>query len=66
MKKKLDREIMDIIIHDAEQYMVDMFVTGEITNVLVKDKELLEMAMPSIMLDRDYFMSEFNMVIGEA
>jgi len=45
---------------------VGLFASGEILNVMENDTELFEASVPSIMMDRDYFRDEFDMVIGEA
>ena len=46
--------------------MVGLFASGEILEVMKNDIELFEASVPSIMLDREYFRNEFDMVIGEA
>lgn len=57
---------MDNLLHKAEQHMVTLFSTGEIGNLLEEEAELMEVSLPSIIMDRDYFYSEFGMIIGEA
>ncbi len=66
MKKKLNRKVLDMIVQEAEQHMVDMFMTGEISKLLAEDPELLEMSIPSILSDKEYFRKRFDMIIGEA
>jgi|TARA_Y100001970_G_C14172779_1_gene825126 hypothetical protein len=66
MKKKLNRKVLDMIVQEAEQHMVDMFMTGEISKLLAEDPELLEMSIPSILSDKEYFRERFDMIIGEA
>ena len=66
MKKKLNRKVLDMIVQEAEQHMVDMFMTGEISKLLAEDPELLEMRIPSILSDKEYFRERFDMIIGEA
>ncbi len=55
-----------MIVQEAEQHMVDMFMTGEISKLLAEDPELLEMSIPSILSDKEYFRERFDMIIGEA
>ena len=66
MKKKLNRKVLDMIVQEAEQHMVDMFMTGEISKLLAEDPELMEMSIPSILSDKEYFRERFDMIIGEA
>ena len=66
MKMKLTKGMMDKLIQEAELHMVGLFASGEILNVMKNDTELFEASVPSIMMDRDYFRDEFDMVIGEA
>jgi len=66
MKMKITKGMMDKLIQEAELHMVGMFASGQILEVIENDTELLEASVPSIMLDRDYFRNEFDMVIGEA
>ena len=66
MKKKLNRKVLDMIVQEAEQHMVDMFMTGELSKLLAEDPELLEMSIPSILSDKEYFRERFDMIIGEA
>ena len=66
MKKKLNRKVLDMIVQEAEQHMVDMFMTGEISKLLAEDPELLELSIPSILSDKEYFRERFDMIIGEA
>jgi hypothetical protein len=63
---KITREQMDYLLHKAEQHMVDIFATGEITVLMKEDAELVAASIPSIMADREYFRNEFDMIIGEA
>jgi len=63
---KITKGMMDKLIQEAELHMVGMFASGQILEVIENDTELLEASVPSIMLDRDYFRNEFDMVIGEA
>ena len=66
MKMKITKGMMDKLIQEAELHMVGLFASGEILNVMKNDTELFEASVPSIMMDRDYFRDEFDMVIGEA
>ena len=66
MKMKITKSMMDKLIQEAELHMVGMFASGQILEVIENDTELLEASVPSIMLDREYFRNEFDMVIGEA
>ena len=66
MKMKITKGMMDKLIQEAELHMVGMFASGQILEVIENDTELLEASVPSIMLDREYFRDEFDMVIGEA
>jgi len=66
MKMKITKGMMDKLIQEAELHMVGLFASGEILEVMKNDIELFEASVPSIMLDRDYFREEFDMVIGEA
>lgn len=66
MKMKITKGMMDKLIQEAELHMVGLFASGEILRVMKEDVELFEASVPSIMLDRDYFREEFDMVIGEA
>ena len=66
MKMKITKGMMDKLIQEAELHMVGLFASGEILRVMKEDIELFEASVPSIMLDRDYFRDEFDMVIGEA
>jgi len=66
MKMKITKGMMDKLIQEAELHMVGMFASGQILEVIENDTELLEASVPSIMLDREYFRNEFDMVIGEA
>jgi len=66
VKMKITKGMMDKLIQEAELHMVGMFASGEILRVMKEDVELFEASVPSIMLDRDYFREEFDMVIGEA
>ena len=66
MKMKITKGMMDKLIQEAELHMVGMFASGQILEVIENDTELLEASVPSIMLDRDYFRNEHDMVIGEA
>jgi len=63
---KITKGMMDKLIQEAELHMVGMFASGQILEVIENDTELLEASVPSIMLDREYFRNEFDMVIGEA
>tara|TARA_B100000902_G_C26858880_1_gene692018 strand:+ start:288 stop:503 length:216 start_codon:yes stop_codon:yes gene_type:complete len=65
-KMKITKGMMDKLIQEAELHMVGLFASGEILRVMKEDIELFEASVPSIMLDRDYFRDEFDMVIGEA
>jgi hypothetical protein len=65
-KFTLTKQQMDNLLHKAEQHMVTLFSTGEIGNLLEEEAELMEVSLPSIIMDRDYFYSEFGMIIGEA
>ena len=65
-KFTLTKQQMDSLLHKAEQHMVTLFSTGEIGNLLEEDAELMEVSLPSIIMDRDYFYREFGMIIGEA
>ena len=66
VKMKITKGMMDKLIQEAELHMVGLFASGEILEVMKNDIELFEASVPSIMLDRDYFREEFDMVIGEA
>ncbi len=66
VKMKITKGMMDKLIQEAELHMVGLFASGEILNVMKNDTELFEASVPSIMMDRDYFRDEFDMVIGEA
>jgi len=66
VKMKITKGMMDKLIQEAELHMVGLFASGEILRVMKEDVELFEASVPSIMLDRDYFREEFDMVIGEA
>ena len=66
VKMKITKGMMDKLIQEAELHMVGLFASGEILNVMKNDTELFEASVPSIMMDRDYFRKEFDMVIGEA
>ena len=66
VKMKITKGMMDKLIQEAELHMVGLFASGEILRVMKEDVELFEASVPSIMLDRDYFRDEFDMVIGEA
>jgi len=66
MKMKITKGMMDKLIQEAELHMVGMFASGQILEVIENDTELLEASVPSIMLDRDYFRDELDMIIGEA
>ena len=65
-RMKITKGMMDKLIQEAELHMVGLFASGEILNVMKNDTELFEASVPSIMMDRDYFRDEFDMVIGEA
>ena len=65
-KMKITKGMMDKLIQEAELHMVGLFASGEILEIMKNDIELFEASVPSIMLDRDYFREEFDMVIGEA
>ena len=66
VKMKITKGMMDKLIQEAELHMVGMFASGQILEVMENDRELFEASVPSIMMDRDYFRDEFDMVIGEA
>ena len=66
VRMKITKGMMDKLIQEAELHMVGLFASGEILNVMKNDTELFEASVPSIMMDRDYFRDEFDMVIGEA
>ena len=66
VKMKITKGMMDKLIQEAELHMVGLFASGEILEVMKNDIELFEASVPSIMLDREYFRNEFDMVIGEA
>tara|TARA_R100000734_G_C3251446_1_gene52902 strand:- start:419 stop:631 length:213 start_codon:yes stop_codon:yes gene_type:complete len=66
VRMKITKGMMDKLIQDAELHMVGLFASGEILEVMKNDIELFEASVPSIMLDREYFRDEFDMVIGEA
>ena len=66
VRMKITKGMMDKLIQEAELHMVGLFASGEILEVMKNDIELFEASVPSIMLDRDYFREEFDMVIGEA
>lgn len=66
MKMKITKGMMDKLIQEAELHMVGLFSSGKILEVMEHDRELFEASVPSIMMDRDYFRDEFDMVIGEA
>jgi|TARA_B100000287_G_scaffold309790_1_gene293056 hypothetical protein len=65
-KMKISKRMMDSLIRDAEEHMVGLFATGEILRLLEEDRELLAASVPSILMDREYFRNEFDMIIGEA
>ena len=65
-KMKITKEQMDYLLHKAEEHMVRIFSTGEILSIMKEDPELFAASVPSIMMDREYFKSEFDMIIGEA
>ena len=65
-RMKITKGMMDKLIQEAELHMVGMFASGKILEVIENDRELLEASVPSIMMDRDYFRDEHDMVIGEA
>ncbi len=64
--KPLNKRQMDYLLHKAEQHMVDIFSTGEILNIMHEDEELFDASVPTILMDREYFRNEFDMIIGEA
>ena len=66
VRMKITKGMMDKLIQEAELHMVGLFASGEILEVMKNDIELFEASVPSIMLDREYFRNEFDMVIGEA
>ena len=66
MKMKITKGMMDKLIQEAELHMVGMFASGQILEVMENDTELFEASVPSIMMDRDYFRDELDMIIGEA
>tara|TARA_R100000315_G_scaffold46067_1_gene21072 strand:- start:310 stop:528 length:219 start_codon:yes stop_codon:yes gene_type:complete len=66
MKMKITKGMMDKLIQEAELHMVGMFASGQILEIMENDIELFEASVPSIILDREYFRNEFDMVIGEA
>ena len=66
VRMKITKSMMDKLIQEAELHMVGMFASGQILEVIENDTELLEASVPSIMMDRDYFRNEHDMVIGEA
>ena len=66
MKMKITKGMMDKLIQEAELHMVGMFASGKILDIMENDLELFEASVPSIMMDRDYFRDEHDMVIGEA
>ena len=66
VRMKITKSMMDKLIQEAELHMVGMFASGQILEVIENDTELLEASVPSIMLDREYFRNEHDMVIGEA
>jgi len=66
VRMKITKGMMDKLIQEAELHMVGLFASGEILEIMKNDIELFEASVPSIMLDRDYFREEFDMVIGEA
>ena len=66
VRMKITKGMMDKLIQEAELHMVGLFASGEIVEVMKNDIELFEASVPSIMLDREYFRNEFDMVIGEA
>ena len=63
---KITKGMMDKLIQEAELHMVGMFASGKILDIMENDLELFEASVPSIMMDRDYFRDEHDMVIGEA
>ena len=65
-RMKITKGMMDKLIQEAELHMVGMFASGKILDIMEHDTELFEASVPSIMMDRDYFRKEFDMVIGEA
>ena len=65
-RMKITKGMMDKLIQEAELHMVGLFSSGKILEVMENDLELFEASVPSIMLDREYFRNEHNMVIGEA
>ena len=66
IRMKITKSMMDKLIQEAELHMVGMFASGKILEVIENDRELLEASVPSIMMDREYFRDEHDMVIGEA
>ena len=66
VKMKITKGMMDKLIQEAELHVVGLFSSGKILEVMENDKELFEASVPSIMMDRDYFRDEHDMVIGEA
>ena len=65
-RMKITKGMMDKLIQEAELHMVGMFASGKILDIMENDLELFEASVPSIMMDRDYFRDEHDMVIGEA
>ena len=66
IRMKITKSMMDKLIQEAELHMVGLFSSGKILEVMEHDKELFEASVPSIMMDRDYFRDELDMIIGEA
>ena len=66
IRMKITKSMMDKLIQEAELHMVGMFASGKILDIMENDLELFEASVPSIMMDRDYFRDEHDMVIGEA
>ena len=66
IRMKITKGMMDKLIQEAELHMVGLFSSGKILEVMEHDTELFEASVPSIMMDREYFRDEHDMVIGEA
>ena len=58
------KELKDVV-HSIEMEMIQMWSSGEVTHIIKKDPEFINMVMTAVHFDREHFRA-LGMVIGEA
>ena len=58
------KELKDVV-HSIEMEMIQMWSSGEVTHIMKKDPEFINMVMTAVHFDKEHFRA-LGMMIGEA